>query len=79
LCHRVIITKPTINRALEPDILLHTASGMVDNCTIIENVRDAVSYAVQTENADGVVCVAGSLYVVGEAKATFPAISQCRH
>jgi len=39
--------------------------------TLIDDVGEAVRHAIQTAAPDEVVCIAGSLYVVGEAKETF--------
>ncbi len=75
-CHRVILSKPKINRALEPEILFQVAKGMVNDCKIIKDVKEAVSYAIDSGDSDDAVCIAGSLYVVGEAKAAIADASQ---
>jgi len=68
LCRRVILTKPTINRALEPEILHKFAKDFVEDIEIIPSVKDAFFYAMETVSSDEAICVAGSLYVVGEVK-----------
>ena len=68
LCKRVIVTRPVIDRALEPDVLYDVAKQVVRNVRQFPGVEEAVSYAVQTAKPDEVICIAGSLYVVGEAK-----------
>jgi dihydrofolate synthase / folylpolyglutamate synthase len=68
LCRRVILTKPTINRALEPEILHKFAKNFVEDIEIIPSVKDAFFYAMETVSSDEAICVAGSLYVVGEVK-----------
>jgi dihydrofolate synthase/folylpolyglutamate synthase len=68
LCRRVILTKPTINRALEPEILHKFAKDFVEDIEIIPSVKDAFFYAMKTVSSDEAICVAGSLYVVGEVK-----------
>lgn len=66
--NRLILTRAKINRALEPEKLEALAKMMVPKVTIISNVKKALEYAIETASPDDVICVAGSLYVVGEAK-----------
>jgi len=39
--------------------------------TIIEDVKKAVTHAIDTAASNEAVCIAGSLYVAGEAKEKF--------
>lgn len=72
LAGQVIITKAKIDRSLDPSILKTEAERMTQlPVIIIEDVKAAVTHAVKTSNDTDVVCVAGSLYVVGEAKEKF--------
>jgi dihydrofolate synthase/folylpolyglutamate synthase len=66
-CSRVILTQAKINRALDPSILYDLAKPAVKDATIIADVDRAVAHAVKTAAPDEAICVAGSLYVVGEA------------
>jgi dihydrofolate synthase / folylpolyglutamate synthase len=68
LCRRVIFTRPTINRAMAPEILSNFAKDFVEDIKIITSVKDAFSYALESVSSDEAICVAGSLYVVGEVK-----------
>lgn len=68
LCKRLILTKPNINRALEPEILCKFAKNFVEDVKIIPNVKDAFFYAMESVSPDDAICIAGSLYVVGEVK-----------
>ena len=70
-CHRVIVTRAKIDRALPPEILYNISKRLVSNVKIIPNVAEAVKFAVKTTSRKDAVCVAGSLYVVGEAKEWF--------
>ncbi|MCK5165332.1 MAG: bifunctional folylpolyglutamate synthase/dihydrofolate synthase, partial [Desulfobacula sp.] len=65
----IIITKAKIDRSLEPSVLKKAAQRFT-NCpiTIIEDVKEAVTHAINTSNDEDAVCIAGSLYVAGEAK-----------
>ena len=65
----IIITKAKIDRSLEPSVLKKAAQRFTDYpVTIIEDVKEAVTHAINTSNDDDAVCIAGSLYVAGEAK-----------
>jgi dihydrofolate synthase/folylpolyglutamate synthase len=66
-CRRVILTRAQINRALDPAILYDLAKPAVKDASIIADVDRAVAHAVKTAAPDEAICVAGSLYVVGEA------------
>jgi len=68
LCSQVIITAPKIDRALPPEILHRVAKPIVSDITIIPDVDRAVRFAIETAAPEDVICIAGSLYVVGEAK-----------
>jgi len=68
VCKRAIITSPKIDRALAPETLSAVAESFITDITIIPDVGEAVKYAIKTTLPDDVVCIAGSLYLVGEAK-----------
>jgi dihydrofolate synthase/folylpolyglutamate synthase len=65
---RVILTRARINRAMEPEKLEPLAKKIIPGVTIIPDVKQALEHALKTAAPDEVICVAGSLYVVGEAK-----------
>ncbi len=67
-CNRVILTRARIDRALDPRILFEIAQEMVADVRIIADVADAVKWALKSASPRDAICVAGSLYVVGEAK-----------
>ena len=68
MANRVILTRAKINRALEPEKLEALAKKMVPQVTTIADVTQALKYAIETVSPKDIICVAGSLYVVGEAK-----------
>lgn len=68
VCRKVVVTRPAIGRALDPQTLLPVVKKWCDDVTVIDNVPDALKYATQNLGPGQAVCVAGSLYVVGEAK-----------
>jgi dihydrofolate synthase / folylpolyglutamate synthase len=67
-CRRVIITQPKIDRAVHARELAEAAKLYCANIDIVPDVGQAANYAVSSSKADDVVCIAGSLYVVGEAR-----------
>jgi dihydrofolate synthase/folylpolyglutamate synthase len=68
LCKKAILTCPKTHRALPAEKLYETAKNLISNIQIIPDVAGALSYAMTHADDDEVICVAGSLYVVGEAK-----------
>lgn len=64
---RVIVTQPVIDRALPVEKLRDAAAAMGHDAETVLDVAVAVQRAIDSAPSDGVVCIAGSLYVVGEA------------
>jgi len=71
LCSKVILTRPKIDRALPPETLYPIAREMISDIHIIPDVDKAVIHAIETASPKDAICIAGSLYVVGEAKELF--------
>jgi len=71
LASRLVLTRAKIDRALDPRRLQEVAAGFSAKTTIIPDVAQAVKHAVDTSKPADAVCIAGSLYVVGEAKESF--------
>ncbi len=69
--YRVILTRAKIDRATEPQKLYEVAKKLTPDATIIPEVARAVKHAIETAPPHGAICIAGSLYVVGEAKEAF--------
>ncbi|MFZ7127828.1 MAG: bifunctional folylpolyglutamate synthase/dihydrofolate synthase [Desulfobacterales bacterium] len=67
ICSRAIITQAKIDRAIPAETLAVQARRFIDDVTVVPDVGDAVRIAIEGSAADDAVCVAGSLYVVGEA------------
>ncbi len=69
---RVIVTKAKTDRSLETWVLEESVKKITNKkVEVIEDVQMAVSHAISTCSADDAICIAGSLYVAGEAKAKF--------
>ncbi len=75
LADRVIFTRPKIDRSLPAQKLLSESRLMTASAEIIEDVGEAVTLAIRETNPEHVICIAGSLYVVGEAKETLEAMA----
>jgi dihydrofolate synthase/folylpolyglutamate synthase len=66
--NRVILTRAKINRAMEPEKLEPIARKITSKVEIVTGVKQALEHAIKTTPKKDIICVAGSLYVVGEAK-----------
>ncbi|RPJ82332.1 MAG: bifunctional folylpolyglutamate synthase/dihydrofolate synthase [Deltaproteobacteria bacterium] len=70
-CARVILTRSKIDRAIDPMIMKPVAEKYISDVIIVDDVSEAVQYALETVSQDEAVCISGSLYVVGEARSFF--------
>ncbi len=68
LADRVIVTRPPCGRALAPEALLPVASKFNDSVEVVDNPGAALQRAFLLARKDDLICVAGSLYLVGEIK-----------
>ncbi len=69
LAQKVIVTRPKIDRGLPPETLYTEALQYGKALARFPDVQQAVQHAVNQAAPEDVICIAGSLYVVGEAKA----------
>jgi dihydrofolate synthase/folylpolyglutamate synthase len=67
VCRRVILTRPKVDRGVDPEILYTIAKKTIPNASVIPDVDTAINKTVNTIQANDAICIAGSLYVVGEA------------
>jgi len=70
LAQKVIFTQPKIDRALAAEILLAEARQYGKKISLAPDVDQAVRQAIDQASPRDIICIAGSLYVVGEAKTT---------
>ena len=68
LADRVILTRPTSERSLPLDLLLPVARRFHGAAERIDKPGDALTSAISQAGAEDLICVAGSLYLVGEIK-----------
>jgi dihydrofolate synthase/folylpolyglutamate synthase len=71
LAHQVILTRPPEERALAPEALAAEAMRWSANVDVVGNPREAVRVALEMAGRDDLVCVAGSLYLVGAVRPLF--------
>ncbi len=71
ICNRVILTEAKSERSIDADKLLGAAKKLIGSAMIIKDIPEAIEYAETTSEPDDVICISGSLYVVGEAKEFF--------
>ncbi len=70
-CSKVVLTCPRTDRSLPPETLHDVAKDIIQDIKIIPDVAEAVKYGIETASSEDALCIAGSLYVVGEAKEYF--------
>jgi dihydrofolate synthase/folylpolyglutamate synthase len=71
LAHRLIVTRPPDDRALAPDILAAEAMRWSREVEVLANPREAVARARELAGAADLICIAGSLYLVGAVSPLF--------
>jgi dihydrofolate synthase/folylpolyglutamate synthase len=72
LTDQLIITRPQTERATPPGEIVPVALRYNHrNVEVIENSRDALKRALSLADLNDLICVAGSLYLVGEVKRVF--------
>jgi len=69
MASRVIVAQAKTNRALPAETIATAARTLVTDVKLIKDVGRALAYAVHSAAPETLTLVAGSLYVVGEAKA----------
>jgi dihydrofolate synthase/folylpolyglutamate synthase len=72
--YRLILTRPASERAMPPRELLEKALKDSDSVSVREDPRDALREAFRLAGKKDIICVAGSLYLVGEIKRVFSRI-----
>ncbi|MBI5181998.1 MAG: bifunctional folylpolyglutamate synthase/dihydrofolate synthase [Nitrospirae bacterium] len=68
---KIIVTRPDYYRAAEPDELKDRIKRYGKDAVVINNIPDAIRYAKGEAGSDAAICITGSLFTVGEAKAFF--------
>jgi len=66
---RMILTSPQYERAGDPEQQANFVRSLNQDVLVIPRIPDAVSFAIDRATKNDAVCITGSLYTVGEAKA----------
>ena len=70
----MILTQPPTERSMPPAELLPIARALLPRVEMIQSPIDALKRALTLADEDDLICVTGSLYLVGEIKKTFPSL-----
>ncbi len=70
LAYKIILTKPSIPRARDPKEFAQHLKKLKKEYFIIQNTKKAVDYAKAISNEKDLIIVTGSIYTVGEIKAS---------
>jgi dihydrofolate synthase / folylpolyglutamate synthase len=71
LAHHIIFTKPHTDRAAAPSLLKKALGQNGKKAEIAEDLREAIERGLSLTRKDDLLCITGSLYTVGEARAYF--------
>lgn len=71
LAYMVIITRPETERAVPPRELEELAGSYCRQVKVIEQPRQALAKAMKVADKEDLICVTGSLYLVGDIKRDF--------
>ncbi|MDO8785536.1 MAG: folylpolyglutamate synthase/dihydrofolate synthase family protein [Syntrophales bacterium] len=71
LADRFVITRPSISRAVPTQKLVPLAKRSKNHIEVVEEPSMAIKRALLAANKEDLICVTGSLYLVGEIKQAF--------
>jgi dihydrofolate synthase/folylpolyglutamate synthase len=71
LADRIILTKPHTDRATPPPLLKKTLGWNGKNAEVEEDLKKAIDRGLSLTREEDLLCITGSLYTVGEARAYF--------
>lgn len=69
LADMTVLCKPRCERAALPQVLLNEVTRIEKRGKIVEDVGEAVQYLLSLATEGDLVCITGSFYTIGEAKA----------
>ena len=69
IADRMILTRPRYERAADPYELASFARPLKHDLAVIPHLPDAISLALEEASPADAVCITGSLYTVGDARA----------
>ena len=68
---RLILTTPGTERAMPPEALLPVAKQYLRKIEVVKTPREALKQALSVADENDLICVTGSLYLIGEIKKAF--------
>jgi dihydrofolate synthase/folylpolyglutamate synthase len=71
IADHLIFSKPHLDRAAPPSSLKKILGGMGGKAEVIDDLSDAIDRGLSLAGGEDLLCITGSLYVVGEAKTHF--------
>jgi dihydrofolate synthase/folylpolyglutamate synthase len=71
LADRIILTKPNSERAAPPAVLKKALGKNGRRAEIVEDLKEAIERGLSMTGEEDLLCITGSLYTVGEARAYF--------
>jgi len=71
LAHHIIFSQPQIDRAAPAASLMKALGRDEKKAEVVEDLRQAIQKGLSMTGEKDLLCITGSLYVVGEAKAYF--------
>lgn len=71
LADHIILTRPGIDRAAPPELLKKAMGRNGKKAEVIENFNKAIERGLSLTGEKDLLCITGSLYTVGEARARF--------
>jgi dihydrofolate synthase/folylpolyglutamate synthase len=71
LADHLILTRPNTDRAAPPAVLKKALARKGKRAEIIEDLKEAIERGLSITGREDLLCITGSLYTVGEARAYF--------
>jgi dihydrofolate synthase/folylpolyglutamate synthase len=71
LADHIILTKPNNDRSAPPSLLKKALGKDGKRAEIIEDLKEAIEKGLSLTGQEDLLCITGSLYTVGEARAYF--------
>jgi dihydrofolate synthase/folylpolyglutamate synthase len=71
LADHILLSKPHIDRAASPSVLLDVLGRKGKKAEVIEEMKEAIEKSLSLTREEDLLCITGSLYTIGEAKSHF--------
>jgi dihydrofolate synthase/folylpolyglutamate synthase len=71
LADHIILTRPHTSRAASPDSLKEALGRNGKKAEVIEDLNEAIDRGLSLTGEEGLLCITGSFYTVGEARSYF--------